>query len=108
MFRPRRPASTKIKRTRRPKEIWVVLPPRPPEGEDRATVHGFGWLYFLGSMQQEQVDKLRFGVNPYDDSEWEAFVRWYTLYCRRPAHKHNRGTVFPLSPDELRDRLKRH
>ncbi len=74
----------------------------------RRTKNGFAWLFFLAGMQQHQVDTLRFGVNPYDDAEWNSFVQWYRLYCRRPAYKHNRGTVFPLRPNELRDRLKKH
>jgi hypothetical protein len=76
--------------------------------EHRRTEPGFDWLFFLTSMQQHQVDSLRFGVNPYDDVEWASFVQWYRLYCKRPGYKHNRGTVFPLSPDELRDQLKKH
>jgi len=57
-------------------------------------------------MQQHQVDNLRFGVNANDDLEWKAFARWYALYCQKPPSEHIFGTVFPLSPDELRDRLR--
>lgn len=108
MPRPKPTGAIKPKRHRRPKPICVALPPTPPEPNDRRYEHGFGWLFFLGSMQQYQVDHLKFGVNPHDDAEWNSFVRWYRLYCQRPAYKHNFGTVFPLSPKELRDRLKNH
>lgn len=95
-------------RKRRPAPIDIRLPPPVPEPDERAADHGFAWLFFLAGMQQHQVDALRFGVDPFNDAEWRSFVQWYRLRCRKPPTAHNLGTVFPLDPDELRDRLRRH
>jgi len=86
----------------------VRLPPEIPTPDRRKTEHGFAWLFFLTGMNQAQVDALRFGVNPHDDAEWASFVKWYKHKCQKPASEHVFGTVFPLSPEELRDRLRRH
>lgn len=84
------------------------LPPKPPDTpEDRKHVTGFGWLCFLVEMQQHQVDALQFGVDPDDEAEWTSFARWYIGFSQKPAYKHTRGTVFPLTPDELRARLRK-
>ena len=56
-------------------------------------------------MQQHQVDTLHFGVNASDDDEWASLVKWYKGMCQTPATEHTQGTVFPLSPEDLRERL---
>lgn len=96
------------KRRRYPKPILVELPPTPPPAEGRKRRESFRWLFFLIDMHQAQVDALHFGVNAFDDEEWEAFAVWYRELCRKPAREHMWGTVFPLSATELRHRLRNH
>ncbi len=98
-----------VKRTRKrkPKSIFVHQMPSKIPRPDQRTL-SFAWCWFLTCMNQAQVDSLRFGVNPYDDAEWNAFVGYYRLNCQKPPEEHPYGTVFPLTAEELRDRLRNH